>query len=100
MDKMLPGMASRVAGSILVVFGWAAFIILYAVFYASGFTLFQNLAIIFASFLVGMALLGAMWASWGMKHGHGMCDDVMKDKDVKKAIRKSVRKAVDKRKRK
>ncbi len=92
--KMMPGMASRVAGSILVVFGWAAFIILYAVFYASGFTLFQNLAIIFASFLVGMALLGAMWASWGMKHSP--MNEIMKDSEVKKAIRKSVRKAVKK----
>lgn len=86
-------MASRVAGSILVVFGWAAFIVIYAVFYASGLTLFQNIAIIFASFLVGMALLGAMWASWGMKYGHsGMCDDVLKDREVRRAIRKSIKK--------
>ena len=70
--EMPPGLAPRVAVSILVVFGWLIFAILWLVFYAGSFSLFQNIAVIIVVLLIGIAILGAMWASWGMKYGKKM----------------------------
>lgn len=69
--EMPPGLASRVAVSIVVGVGWLVFIILYLAFYAENFSVYRNLAIIFASVLVVSAILGPMWAYWGMKTAHG-----------------------------
>lgn len=69
---MPPGLSSRVAVSILVIFGWLIFAILWLIFYAGSFSLLENIAVIIVVLLVGIAILGAMWASWGIKYGKKM----------------------------
>lgn len=70
-----PGFASRVSISILVIFGMAIFLILWLLFYAWGFNAYQNLAVIFVSILVGIAILAASWTSWGMRYGYEYRND-------------------------
>jgi RsiW-degrading membrane proteinase PrsW (M82 family) len=62
-----PGFGWRVAVSILIAIGWLSFVILWLFFYAGKYDVFQNLAIVIVSVLVGVGLLGAMWAPWGMR---------------------------------
>lgn len=62
-----PGFAWRVSLSIIVFFGWIIFQILWLFFYASDYTIYQNVAIFLVSILVPMAIMAAAWASWGMK---------------------------------
>ena len=64
---MLRGLRSRVAASILLGVGWLSFVLLYAAFWAGGYSLFQSIAIILVSMLVLAGVLGAMWATWGMR---------------------------------
>lgn len=66
-----PGLAIRVAVSIIVFFGLLIFAIIYVAFFASSFSLFQQIAIILVALLAATAILGAMWASWGIKFGKG-----------------------------
>ncbi|TAL47147.1 hypothetical protein EPN87_03715 [archaeon] len=70
-----PGFAWRVSLSIIVFFGWVIFIILWLLFYAGGFNVYQNIAVILVSILVGMAILAASWASWGVKYGYKYHDE-------------------------
>ena len=62
-----PGFGWRVAVSILIAIGWLSFTILWLFFFAGNYDVFQNLAIVIVSVLVGVGLLGAMWAPWGMR---------------------------------
>jgi len=65
-----PGLAPMIAVTILVGVGWLIFLILFLAFYAGGFNIWQNLAIIFVSILVVGAILGSTWAYWGIKITH------------------------------
>lgn len=65
-----PGFGWRVSISILVVFGWVVFLILWLMLYAGAFNVYQNLAIIFVSIIIAIAILAASWASWGIKYGY------------------------------
>ncbi len=62
------GLAPRVVVSIIVLFGLLIFAIIYVAFFASTFSLFQKIAVILVAILVATAILGAMWASWGIKY--------------------------------
>ena len=64
-----PGFAWRVSLSIIVGVGWLVFLILWLTFYASAFTVYENIAIFLVSILIVGAVLGASWASWGIKYG-------------------------------
>lgn len=64
-----PGMGWRISLSVLVFFGWLVFLVLWLFFYASDYTIYQNIAVVLASILTGMAILGASWASWGIRFG-------------------------------
>jgi len=68
-QEMPPGLGPRVAVSIIVFFGLLIFAIIYVAFFASSFSLFQQIAVILVALLVATAILGAMWASWGIKYG-------------------------------
>jgi membrane protease YdiL (CAAX protease family) len=68
-EKMPPHLASRVAVSIVTAVGWLVFLVIFLGFYASGINVYKNLAIILASILVVGAILGSMWAYWGIKYG-------------------------------
>ena len=63
------GMRWRVSLSIIMGVGWLAFLILWLAFYASDFNIYQNIAVVLASILIIGGILGAAWASWGMKYG-------------------------------
>jgi hypothetical protein len=64
------GMRSRLAISIVVIFAFMIFLIIWFYFYAgTGYSPYQNLAIFLVSILVMAAILGAMWARWGIRHG-------------------------------
>lgn len=64
-----PGLALRVALTIVVLFGGLIFAIIYVAFFAATLSTFQKIAVIVVVILAMIAILGAMWASWGMKHG-------------------------------
>jgi len=66
-EKMPPGLASRVAVSIVVGVAWLVFLIIFLAFYANNFNVYQNIAIFLASVLVVGAILGPMWVYWGIK---------------------------------
>ncbi|CAG0952169.1 MAG: hypothetical protein OIN86_17625 [Candidatus Methanoperedens sp.] len=63
------GLTSRVVVSIIVFFGLLIFAIIYVAFFASSFSLFQQIAIILIALLVAIAILAVMWTSWGIKYG-------------------------------
>ncbi len=64
-----PGLALRVVVSIIVFFGLLIFAIIYVAFFPLSFSLIQKIAIILVAILVATAILGVMWASWGIKYG-------------------------------
>jgi membrane protein YdbS with pleckstrin-like domain len=61
-----PGLALRVVVSIIVFFGLLIFAIIYVAFFASSFSLFQQVAIILVALLVATAILGVIWTIWGI----------------------------------
>lgn len=65
------GMRWRTSLTILLGTGWLVFILLYAAFLAGNFNLFQNIVIFFASIIIVMGGLAAIWASWGMRFAGG-----------------------------
>jgi hypothetical protein len=62
-----PGLAPRVAVSTVVGCGWPVFLILFLVFYAEGFSVYENLAIVLTSILVVCVILCPMWVYWWFK---------------------------------
>jgi hypothetical protein len=70
--EMPPGIASRVAVSIAVGVGWLIFLVVFLFFYASNFNVYQNLAVFIISILVVGAILGPMWAYWGIKYAKAL----------------------------
>ncbi len=67
-----PGFAWRVGLSIAVVFGWLAFLIIWLFFYASDWSVFQNIAIFLVSIIVGIGILAATWATWGIRYARSI----------------------------
>jgi len=65
--RMMSGMGSRVAASIVTGAGWLIFVLLYAGFWSAGYTLFQSVIIFLISLIVLVGILGVMWAPWGMR---------------------------------
>lgn len=61
------GMRWRTSATIVLGTLWLVFILLFAAFWAWQFTLFQNIVIFFASIVVVLGGLAALWASWGMR---------------------------------
>lgn len=64
-----PGLALRVALSIIVLFGGLIFAIIYVAFFTASLSTFQKIAVIVVVVLAMIAILSLMWASWGLKHG-------------------------------
>lgn len=64
-----PGFGLRVAISIISVFAIIAFFILWLFFFADKFSLYQNVAVFLVAVLAFIAIMGAGWASWGIKYG-------------------------------
>ena len=53
-----------IALSIIGVVAWLVFILLYALYWSSGFSLFQNIIVTVVSFLIAGLLIGLMWMPW------------------------------------
>ena len=96
--EMPPGLSSRVAVSIAVFFGWLIFLVVWLFFYAGRFSVLENIGIALVAFLVGIAVLAIVWASWGMKYGKKM-ERWGDSWEKKKAPKRSSAKPVTKRKR-
>lgn len=62
------GFGWRVGVSIFVVFGWLAFLIIWLFFYAGDHGVFQNIAVLLVSIIVGIGILAGTWASWGIRY--------------------------------
>ncbi len=61
------GMGWRVSVSIVTFFGSLIVAILWLFFYAGSFNVYQNIAVLVVIFLVFIAVMGATWASWGLR---------------------------------
>lgn len=61
------GMGWRVGVSIITSFGALIAAIIWLFFFAGGFSVYQNIALVVVIFLVFVAVMGATWASWGMR---------------------------------
>ena len=46
---------------------WLVFILFYALFWSSHFSLFQNIVVFIASLCITALLIGIMWIIWGSK---------------------------------
>lgn len=62
-------MGWRVAVTILAFFGSVIGVILWLFFYTDGFSVYQNIAVIVMIFLGFVAVVGVVWAPWGMRQG-------------------------------
>lgn len=51
----------RVSGTVAIIFGWLAFIVLYLAFFAGGFDFWQKLAIFIASGAIVIGAVALMW---------------------------------------
>ncbi len=61
------GFGWRVAVSVVSVFGWLCFILLYFAFWANQFSGLQSAVLVIVSILVFIGMNGAAWASWGTR---------------------------------
>lgn len=68
--ELTQGFGWRVGASILTVFGATIALIIWLFFYAESFTVYQNIAIAVVGLLTFTAVMGAMWAPWGIRHSN------------------------------
>ena len=59
----------QIVASMLGIVAWAVFILLYALFWSKGYSLFQDVIVTVASLLIVGLLIGVMWVVWGAKRG-------------------------------
>ncbi len=57
----------RIGASIISFFGLLIFVIIWLFFYADGYSIYQNLAILLVAILAFMGVNGAAWASIWMR---------------------------------
>jgi hypothetical protein len=58
------GPVAPVVLSILGIVAWLVFILLFALYWSDGFSLFQNVIVTIVSFLIAGLLIGLMWMPW------------------------------------
>ena len=86
------GFGWRVSLSIISVVGWLIFLIMWLFFYATNYNVYQNIAIFIVSILAFGGIMGATWASWGIKHSHKF----EKKSGIRKEISDNIKKEIDK----
>ena len=59
------GPIAPVVASIVAILAWAVFILIYALYWSSGFNLFQNFIVTVVSLLITGLLIGLMWILLG-----------------------------------
>lgn len=68
MDEFKPeGMGWRVTASIITFFGFLIAVILWLFFYAGGYNVYQNIAVVVVILLAFIGIMAATWAAWGMR---------------------------------
>ncbi len=65
--EMVRGWTWRILVSILVPIAWLVFTLLYVGFWASGFSLFQDIIVVLVSLLVLIGVMASTWAAWGVR---------------------------------
>lgn len=66
-ERPVHGLAWRLAASFLLGIIWFTFLVLWLFFFASGYTIYQNLAVVVVSIVVSLGLLIAIWLSFGLR---------------------------------
>ena len=66
--------------SLLVLDGWAVLLLLYAGFWASGFTAFQNLVILLSSLIAALGIVAILWTARQAVHTHAPASDQAKSR--------------------
>jgi hypothetical protein len=61
------GMGVRVAGTVIAISGWLAFIVLYLAFLAGNLTFWQSLAMFIASGAIVIGIVAVAWILWAFK---------------------------------
>jgi hypothetical protein len=51
---------------------WLVFILLYALYWSTGFSWFQNIIVTIVSLLLVGLVIGLMWMVWGMRYAKSM----------------------------
>ncbi|MFQ5945412.1 MAG: hypothetical protein ACE5NC_04100 [Anaerolineae bacterium] len=69
------GLRWRVILSILLSAGWLIFVLLWAAFPAGRFGVFQNFTVCLVSFVAVGALLGILWAAYGLGFANTSLDE-------------------------
>lgn len=62
------GMGWRIAVSVVSVFGWISFLLLFLAFWAASYSGLQIAVVIVVSIFVFIGANGAAWASWGARN--------------------------------
>ena len=60
-------LGAKAAGTVAILFGWLAIIVLYLAFFAGSFDFWQKLAIFIASGAVVIAIVSVIWIKWALK---------------------------------
>jgi hypothetical protein len=66
MAKQQPD-SRRIYESIAVPFGWLVFLALWLFYYASSFSILQNIAVVLLSFVIAGLIEVIVWGPWVMK---------------------------------
>jgi hypothetical protein len=61
------GLGAKAAGTVVILFGWLAIVVLYLAFFAGGFDFWQKLAVFIASGAIVIAIVAVMWIRWAVK---------------------------------
>lgn len=54
--------------TMLAVIAWLVFILLFALYWSSGFTLFQNIVVTVVTLVITAMVIGLGWVIWGFRH--------------------------------
>lgn len=54
--------------TIVAVIGWLVFILLFALYWSNGFTIFQDVIVTIVSLVIMGLLIGLVWVVWGMRY--------------------------------
>ncbi|MDA4125083.1 MAG: hypothetical protein OK438_06520 [Thaumarchaeota archaeon] len=63
-----PWPVAPVVATILVIIAWLVFILLYALYWSNGYSLFQNVIVTIVSLVITALLVSVGWVIWGSRH--------------------------------
>jgi hypothetical protein len=58
---------AKVIGTVIALFSWLAFIVVYLAFFAGDLDFWQKMAVFIASGSVLICIIAVMWIKWAMK---------------------------------